>query len=72
MKALKIVLIACSLAAAGAHAQTATPPADTQQVAQADVQHANARAREGRMVPAPKKTDNCVGPVSFCNIYAGS
>lgn len=74
MKVLKIALIACSLSAAVAHAQSA-PAAQEEQVAQAGVQRANsvnslnARSR----IDVPKsKADECVGPVSFCNIYFGS
>jgi hypothetical protein len=71
MKVLKIVLIACSLSATVAHAQTA-PAAPEQQVAQAD-------SPRTRNVVAPKRStapkagrDECVGPMSFCNIYFGS
>lgn len=74
MKVLKIALIACSLSAAVAHAQPA-PVAQGEQVAQADVQRANsvsgvnARSR----IDVPKtQAEECVGPVSFCNIYFGS
>ncbi|MFM0718843.1 hypothetical protein PQQ73_21150 [Paraburkholderia strydomiana] len=74
MKVLKIVLIACSLSATVAHAQTAPaePMAPEQQVAQAD-------SPRTRNVVAPKRStapkagrDECVGPMSFCNIYFGS
>ena len=71
MKVLKMVLIACSLSAAVAHAQTA-PAAPEQQVAQANAQHADGVAAK-RHIAAPKaKADECVGPMSFCNIYFGS
>ena len=71
MKVLKIALIACSLSAVVAHAQT-TPAAPEQQVAQANAQRADNVAAHGR-VDAPKaKAEECVGPVSFCNIYFGS
>jgi hypothetical protein len=74
MKVLKIVLIACSLSAAAAHAQTATteqaPPAQEQQVAQADTSRPSHVVTQKRFV-APK-TEECVGPVSFCNIFFGS
>ncbi|WP_018433061.1 hypothetical protein [Paraburkholderia atlantica] len=72
MKVLKLVLIACSLStAAAAYAQTA-PAAPDQQVAQADSQRAdNGAAR--KHAEAPKaKADECVGPMSFCNIFFGS
>lgn len=74
MKVLKMVLIACSLSAAVAHAESA-PGDQGEQVAQASVQRAdsvnslNARSR----IDVPKtQAEQCVGPVSFCNIYFGS
>lgn len=74
MKVLKIVLIACSLSAAIAHAQTA-PASQEQQVAQTGVQRSDsvdgAHAR-GRVDAPNTKAEKCVGPVSFCNIYFGS
>ncbi len=74
MKVLKIALIACCLSAAVAHAQSA-PLAQEEQVAQAGVQRANSvnsvNARSRVDVPK-KKAEECVGPVSFCNIYFGS
>ncbi len=71
MNVLKIALIACSLSAVVAHAQTA-PAAPEQQVAQATAARANSLAEQSR-VAAPKiKAEECVGPVSFCNIYFGS
>ncbi|MGF6918807.1 hypothetical protein [Paraburkholderia sp. 40] len=72
MKVLKTVLIACSLStAAAAYAQTA-PAAPEQQVAQADGQRAD-KVAPRKHVEAPKaKADECVGPMSFCNIYFGS
>ncbi|MEX3813325.1 hypothetical protein AB3X96_24135 [Paraburkholderia sp. BR13439] len=72
MKVLKLVLIACSLStAAAAYAQTA-PVAPEQQVAQADSQRADKGAAR-KHAEAPKaKADECVGPMSFCNIFFGS
>ncbi|ASW00623.1 hypothetical protein [Paraburkholderia aromaticivorans] len=71
MKVLKIALIACALSAAVAQAQTA-PVAPQQQAAQATAQHdANAETR-GRVAAPAAKAEECVGPVSFCNIYFGS
>ncbi|MBC8752058.1 MULTISPECIES: hypothetical protein [Paraburkholderia] len=72
MKVLKMVLIACSLSTAAAtYAQTA-PTEPAQQVAQADSQRADKLAAR-KHVQAPKaKADECVGPMSFCNIYFGS
>ncbi|MFM0296575.1 hypothetical protein P0D71_12680 [Paraburkholderia sp. RL17-383-BIF-A] len=70
MKVLKIALIACSLSAVVAQAQTA--PAAPQQTAQATAQRdANADTR-GRAAAPAAKAEECVGPVSFCNIYFGS
>jgi hypothetical protein len=70
MKVLKIALIACSLSAVVAQAQTA--PAAPQQTTQATAQRdANADTR-GRAAAPAAKAEECVGPVSFCNIYFGS
>ncbi|MFM0648866.1 hypothetical protein PQR14_31495 [Paraburkholderia bryophila] len=75
MNVLKIALIACSLSAVVAQAQTA-PAAPEQQLAQASAQRANGVAEQGRVaVPAAKanvRAEECVGPVSFCNLYFGS
>jgi hypothetical protein len=71
MNALKIALIACSLSAAVAHAQTA-PAAPEQQVAQASASRADSVAAQNRVTVPKAKTEECVGPVSFCNIYFGS
>jgi hypothetical protein len=72
MKALKMVLIACSLSAtAAAFAQT-EPAAPQQQVAQAASPRAKNAVTQAR-TPAPKaKSEECIGPMSFCNIYFGS
>ncbi|NML99771.1 hypothetical protein HHL24_17760 [Paraburkholderia sp. RP-4-7] len=70
MNVLKIALIACSLSAAVAHAQTA-PAASEQQVAQANAR-ANSVAVQNRVALPKAKAKECVGPVSFCNIYFGS
>ncbi|ADG17660.1 conserved hypothetical protein [Paraburkholderia atlantica] len=72
MKVLKLVLIACSLStAAAAYAQTA-PAAPDQQVAQAD-SHCADKGAARKHAEAPKaKADECVGPMSFCNIFFGS
>jgi len=72
MKVLKMVVIACSLStAAAAHAQAA-PSAPEQQVAQADSQRVE-KIPARKHVEAPKaKAEECVGPMSFCNIYFGS
>jgi hypothetical protein len=73
MKLLKVVLVACSLSAAVAHAQTAVPAdSNAQQVAQT-----LATQSAGQVTPRPvaapaKKAEECVGPVSYCNIFFGS
>jgi predicted aconitase len=78
MKALKMVLIACSLSAAAAmaHAQTSTPAAGAQQFAQNQEQFHEqpaASAVQRRRFAAPaKRAEECVGPVSFCNVFFGS
>jgi hypothetical protein len=83
MKALKMVLIACSLSAvaAVAHAQTSDPAPGVQQFAQNQQQNqaqlgeqpVTSSARRGGRIAAPaKKADECVGPVSFCNLFFGS
>ncbi|HKT96690.1 MAG TPA: hypothetical protein VJS30_09160 [Paraburkholderia sp.] len=72
MKSLKIAVVACSLfAAAAAYAQNEAPAASVpQQVAQNAAQPAvQAPANQ---FAKPAKKDECVGPVSFCNIYFGS
>ena len=75
MNVLKIALIACSFSAVVAHAQT-TPAAPEQQIAQTSAQRANGVAEQNRVaVPAAKanaRAGECVGPVSFCNLYFGS
>lgn len=74
MKSLKIAVVACSLfaAAAAAYAQSEAPAASVpQQVAQANGPQAVA-APAHREATKPAKKDDCVGPVSFCNLYAGS
>lgn len=71
MNVLKIALIACSFSAVVAHAQTA-PNAPEQQTAQANVPRDNGIVAHGRIAAPAVKTQECVGPVSFCNIYFGS
>lgn len=72
MKSLKIAVVACSLfAAAAAYAQNQAPAASVpQQVAQSAAQPA-AQA-PANQIAKPAKKDECVGPVSFCNLYFGS
>jgi hypothetical protein len=72
MKVLKMILIACSLStAASAYAQAA-PAAPEQQVAQADNQRPNDVAARKHVETPKANADECVGPMSFCNIYFGS
>ncbi|MGF6725548.1 hypothetical protein P3T43_004926 [Paraburkholderia sp. GAS41] len=78
MKVLKMVLIACSLSAVAvaAQAQTAAPVGDVQQVAQ-DQQQYHAQpsrdaAQKDRAAVRAKRAAECVGPVSFCNVFFGS
>jgi len=79
MKLLKVVLVACSLSAAIAHAQTAPTDAPTDANANINAQQvaqSNATPSEGRVArhapAAAQKGNECVGPVSFCNIFFGS
>jgi hypothetical protein len=80
MKVLKIALVACSLSAAVAQAQTAPAAAQqqvtqsaTQTLAQADVSRVAGLNSSSRRVDVPKtKAQTCVGPVSFCTLYFGS
>ncbi|MFM0553910.1 hypothetical protein P0D69_23455 [Paraburkholderia sediminicola] len=73
MNVLKIALIACSLSAVVAHAQTAPAAAEQQQqVAQANAQRATKADTQGRITTPAIKAEECVGPVSFCNMYFGS
>ena len=70
MKALKMILIACSLSAAVAHAQTSAPAdVNAQQIDQAATAPASAQRPTAK--PA-KKTDDCVGPISYCTLFFGS
>lgn len=74
MKVLKIALIACSLSAAVAHAQSA-PTAQEQQVAQAGAQRIdsiNSVNTPSRADATKTRAEACVGPVSFCKLYFGS
>lgn len=73
MKALKLVLIACSLSAAAlAHAQTAPADESAQQVAQANAARVAQPEAQRPVVKRAKKADECVGPVSYCVMYFGS
>lgn len=73
MKSVKIAVVACSFfAAVVAHAQNEAPAANvSQQTAQSATSHA-AAAPAQRDVAKPARKDDCVGPVSFCNIYFGN
>jgi hypothetical protein len=75
MKALKLVLLACSLSVAAlAHAQTAPADESAQQVAQAQANPARVAQPEARhhFARPAKKENECVGPVSYCVMYFGS
>jgi hypothetical protein len=71
MKLVNTVLIACSLSAAVAHAQT-TQVAPQRQAPQAVDQRNDSADPASRVVAPATEADECVGPVSFCNIYFGS
>ena len=71
MKLLKIGVIACSLSAAVAHAQTA-PAEPEQQTAQANAPRADNVAVQDHIAIPKAKAKECVGPVSFCNTFFGS
>lgn len=80
MKLLNIAAVTCTIVcstlAGVAQAQSSNDnaPEKTQQVAEVAGSHqegaASAAGRES--VKQRSKTDECVGPVSFCNIYFGS
>jgi len=73
MKALKLVLLACSLSVAAlAHAQTAPADGNAQQVAQANPTRVTQAESHHRFTKPAKKADDCVGPVSYCVMYFGS
>ncbi|HTR06292.1 MAG TPA: hypothetical protein VMJ11_06470 [Paraburkholderia sp.] len=74
MKLLSAVLIACTLTASVAvHAETVTrTPADSQQLAQANVPPATSYESQRPATKTDRHADECVGPVSFCNLYFGS
>ncbi|ACC74163.1 hypothetical protein PPMP20_30755 [Paraburkholderia phymatum] len=73
MKALKLVLMACSLSAAVlVHAQTAPADESAQRVAQANAARVVQPERQRPVAKPAKKVDECVGPVSYCAMYFGS
>ena len=73
MKALKMVLIACSLSAAVAHAQTSAPAdVNAQQIDQAATAPAAPASAQRPTAKPAKKTDDCVGPISYCTLFFGS
>jgi hypothetical protein len=73
MKAVKIAVVACSLLTAAAAWAQSEAPAGTapQQVSQTATPQA-AQASAQHRVAKPAKQAECVGPVSFCNVYFGS
>lgn len=74
MKILHCVVVAMALCAANAYAQGnhAHPSAEADNAATSQgASPSQMSGRVGRHKAADKK-DECVGPVSFCNIYFGS
>ncbi|MBN3856322.1 MULTISPECIES: hypothetical protein [unclassified Paraburkholderia] len=73
MKVLHCLVVAMSLCAATAYAQGnhAHPSAAENVVASQDASANQVIGRVEQQKPVEKK-DECVGPVSFCNIYFGS
>ncbi|CAB3790559.1 hypothetical protein LMG28614_03093 [Paraburkholderia ultramafica] len=75
MKSLKIALVAMSLCAAVAHAQETTAPAAkgaAKKAAQLEVPRTEGRVARRSAAPADEsKSEECVGPVTFCDIFAG-
>ncbi|HTR08311.1 MAG TPA: hypothetical protein VMJ11_17010 [Paraburkholderia sp.] len=75
MKSLKYLVLSLSLCAAVAHAQGNQPQADAASTQAASNNGTQSVAQSaGRAAPEKQtaKKDQCVGPVSFCNIYFGS
>ena len=74
MKPLHFALVALSLSAAVAHAQSVPADNATQQANRTEsVQPAHGRIEHRPSAQSSKDDPNaCVGPVSFCNIYFGS
>ena len=75
MKVLKCLVVAMSLCAAVAHAQgnhAQSSVAAENAAANQDTSGDHAFGRVQHDKGADKKKDDCVGPVSFCNIYFGS
>ena len=73
MKSLKYLVLSLSLCAAVAHAQGNQPQGDTASNPGKSDSSTVAQSA-GRAAPQKQaqKKDECVGPVSFCNIYFGS
>ncbi|SOE83669.1 hypothetical protein SAMN05446935_4087 [Burkholderia sp. YR290] len=73
MKPLKPLLLACSListlAFAQAPAQTAGQASSPSQVDQPDQSQKQHVLRD---IKPSKRTDTCVGPVSYCTLFFGS
>ena len=70
MKPLHLALVALSLTAAVAHAQSA--PADLVQQPANRTEAVQAAGRVDRSQSKQDEPNACVGPVSFCNVYFGS
>ncbi|MEX3950708.1 hypothetical protein AB4Y40_23485 [Paraburkholderia sp. EG287B] len=75
MKSLKYLVLSLTLCAAVAHAQGNQPQAgavSTQAASNNGTQSAAQSAGRATPEKQTQKKDECVGPVSFCNIYFGS
>ena len=74
MKVLQCLVVAMSLCAATAYAQGnhAHPSASMDTVVTSQDASANQEAGRVEHHQRVEKKDECVGPVSFCNIYFGS
>jgi len=75
MKSLKYLVFSLTLCAAVAHAQVNPPQAGAASAQAASNNGTQSVAQSaGRATPEKQapKNDECVGPVSFCNIYFGS
>jgi hypothetical protein len=73
MKALKLVLLACSMSVAAlAHAQKAPVDENAQQVAQANTARVTQPESHHHFAKPENKANDCVGPVSYCVMYFGS
>ena len=74
MKVMQYLVIAMSLLAATAYAQGdgAQPSATAESTAQNGSAPAEHKFGRADVEKRKDKKDECIGPVSFCNIYFGS